>query len=254
MKPTFRPFSEAIEALAREWARSAETRLDWTVEKVIFGGESRPEFVRCGELLGVAKPGKTFKPDDLEDGQIPRAAHEKIASDLAFLLGLPVPPVTLWRRPGGEPASISLLPFDQVVNWKEARLGEADKGSNAAALSALIPFDLWIEARDRRKPENIIVDANDAGKVAAVDYAFSMFRYWAAGESVKYQPFIESPDRAAIDLIAEKIVKLSESQIMTVVERIPAEFLTVQQLGVIRDGLIRRKKDIGQLVDDLLGF
>jgi len=52
----------------------------------------------------------------------PVAALEKIASDLAYALDLPVPPVTLWERttaPAGEPRhhAVSAPPFAQVVRW-----------------------------------------------------------------------------------------------------------------------------------------
>ena len=83
---SFRSFSEEMETRAQRWSQRAETADVWRVAgsaKDIYNvpdSESKPLAVYCGSIRGVAKPGVKNK------GGIPRAAHEKIAADLAYYL------------------------------------------------------------------------------------------------------------------------------------------------------------------------
>jgi len=52
--------------------------------------------------------------------------NEKIASDLAYLLKFPVPPVTLWDRgldPAGRFAAISAWAFPNSIEWRTFSIG-----------------------------------------------------------------------------------------------------------------------------------
>jgi hypothetical protein len=53
---------------------------------------------RLTGTMGVAKPGRPVASD-----MTCRAAHEKIAFDLAHRLDLPIPPVVLWGKDLGQP-------------------------------------------------------------------------------------------------------------------------------------------------------
>src|SRR5207244_7574605 len=82
-------------------------------------GEGAGYYVTCGPVNAFAKPSTL-------DPAVCRAAHEKIASDLAFDLGLPVPPAVLLRCPkppvGNQPnVVLSLIPFLAVHKWRVVR-------------------------------------------------------------------------------------------------------------------------------------
>jgi len=119
--PTIRRFQPEVETVADAWRKEMLTSLAWSSpgNPGEAGGQAQGFFVKCGALTGFAKPSK--QPNEPADGP-PRAVHEKIASDLAFDLGLPVPPVVLWRRNLSTPdqetlCAVSLVPFQPAQKW-----------------------------------------------------------------------------------------------------------------------------------------
>jgi len=96
MPPSLRAFSPDVEALAADWRGRCETSGDeWKPTSVVGAvhGEAAGYFVTSGTVNGYAKPSKL----DTSPKPWPRAAHEKIAANLAFELGLPLPTVLLHR-------------------------------------------------------------------------------------------------------------------------------------------------------------
>ena len=91
--PSLRKFAAEIETVATAWRSPATTALPWSVRgrPGEEGGSAQGYFVEYEALLGFAKPS-------VSPGLVPVAAQEKIVSDLAYDLGLPVPPVLLWDR------------------------------------------------------------------------------------------------------------------------------------------------------------
>lgn len=88
--PNFRGFSAELELLADVWSTSAITTDTWNPTGKRWGTSSQPfEVANQNNIRGVAKPGAAINDRCL------RAAHEKIVSDLAYVLGLPIPPVVL---------------------------------------------------------------------------------------------------------------------------------------------------------------
>ena len=77
--------------------------------------ESKPFIVTSTSgVRGLAKPGVPKGPMDAH------AAHEKIAADLAYHLGLPVAPATLWARDAEHPTQhvcIAAWAFDTCDTW-----------------------------------------------------------------------------------------------------------------------------------------
>jgi hypothetical protein len=97
-----RSYSADVESLAAAWRARCETEGDeWreTSKAGDAGGEASGYFVTSGTVNGYAKPSKV----DRSAQPYPRAAHEKIAADLAFELRLPLPPVLLHRWPKAPP-------------------------------------------------------------------------------------------------------------------------------------------------------
>lgn len=149
---SYRRFSPELDEIAEAWAAEACTKDKWRVLGPFGATESSPFRVSRDDdgLEGLAKPG--VKKSDA----IARAAHEKIASDLAYHLGLPVPPVILWDR--GEDCeseryvSVSAWAFSPALSWQEVQgqLTHAHKSQAAPIVSAVLAFETWISAEDRK--------------------------------------------------------------------------------------------------------
>jgi hypothetical protein len=115
MPSAFRSFPGHVAVLGDTWVRMVDTRVAWTPTGKTWGSESKPFMVSGAGVLGIAKPG------EVKGDGIARAAHEKIASDLAYHLDLPIPPVVLWRRlpcpAGAHPCcSISAIAYAQPLD------------------------------------------------------------------------------------------------------------------------------------------
>jgi hypothetical protein len=110
----YRRFSDAQEQIAAEWASHLEATDQWTLGANVGRGEAGSFHITSDKgYRAVCKPA--FAGDGT-----PRAAHELIASDLAQLLGLPVPPVCLWLNPAtNERYAISAWAFEQAFTWDE---------------------------------------------------------------------------------------------------------------------------------------
>src|SRR5439155_20439222 len=117
-----------------------------------------------------------------------RAAHEKLAYDLAYVAALPVGAVVLWSD--DMPAqykrgrSISSWSFPNAMKWSEAdRMGLISQGSKLGAgpiISMMRAFHTWIGDTDR-KGDHILLDldspANDL-RLAFIDHGHSMSLTW----------------------------------------------------------------------------
>lgn len=250
-----RHFSTELEALADKWVEMAATSDEW-IDKGPYGvSESKPFEVERDGLRGIAKPGEK-KGDN-----IVRAAHEKIAADLAYHLKLPIPPVVLWDM-GEQTLSgreryvvISAWAFSQVLSWGQIQ-NQLTKTNISVAIklaSAMFPFDTWISIQDR-KPAHVLVNGSmPEGEIqlAFIDFAFSMTKAW--GEEVSdtgpadwYWPF--EKDNGTIKEIANKIENFDENLLSEIVSRIPTEWLQEPKCKSIINNLLNRKMKIKTLV------
>lgn len=259
MARVFRVFTTDVEIVAAEWRRQVLTTDVWAVagRPGDKGGESAGFFVRSGDRGGFAKPGR----DDPPVAQCPRAAHEKIAADLAFELGLPVPPVVLWDR-GSAPegreryVAISLLVFRNLHTWSqveaEPSLAQRLAAAFSEAASAMSAFDTWVGNTDRQNPANLLAHLDDRSdpaltRVAYIDYAYSLSHSWNQGEAwklptaVAYYPSQGVLDVAAVGEAVSRIEELPEALIGEIVSRVPAGFLIPERSRVILEGLLHRQ-------------
>jgi hypothetical protein len=157
----------------------------WKPNGKKFGGESQTIGVTNGTRNDVAKPGRKL---DGGNAGLCYAAHEKIVSDLAYHLRLPVPPVLLWERTGATDAehrwcSISAWAFPGARKLDEVgTVPEKDRGRAGVALSAMTAFDAWVGVEDRNG-SNLIVDADykSLQPIACIDYSWSLSKTWAKG-------------------------------------------------------------------------
>lgn len=257
-----RGFSGAVEAIARHWREHAVSPDDWRATTGKTGeaeGEAQGYFVTSGPLNAYAKPSAI----DPGPNAPPRAAHEKIASDLAFDLGLPLPPAILhsWK---GKPAAgnqpfvvLSLIPFLAAHKWRVVRaIPDVElqlRQQLIGAASAIVPFDTWLDNRDRPNDGNLLVsqaDANPPGSLVAayIDYAYCMTHGWRQGDYKVMTPVAIYPidasaaDKTIMDDVIKRIEELPDENIRKVVNRIPSDFLSESDRTHVVDGLLYRRQ------------
>jgi hypothetical protein len=166
-----RCFAAADETHAAGWADTVEAADIWTIGAQVGTGES-------GSLHVINSDGRkaVCKPAFAGDAT-PRAAHEKIASDLAFQLQLPVPAVSLWTSPPGPLYAISAWAFAQAMAWGglTTQLTASFMKNASPAFSAARVFHTWIGDTDHGgNAGNVLVDLDsdeDAPRVAFIDHA-----------------------------------------------------------------------------------
>jgi len=247
-------WSSAPHAPEHTWTRSGLNR---TTDSSAF------DVIDQRMLRGTAKPG--CKLDHVR-----HAAHEKIASDLAALLDLPVPPVTLYhwpgqlpdcphkRKPGDPYVAISAWPWlsfeeygDRILN----KMNPDQKESLRAPISAMWVFDTWISAQEDRGAKHTLVNSmlgNNPVGLAFIDYAFSLSKFWTVEKSPHaaaswWFPLIQKDD-AVVRYIADKLYNLSDDSVGGVVNRVPAQWLPEAAKPVMVSNLLSRKADINRLL------
>lgn len=250
MNTRLRRFADREAIVADEWQDLVQSADVWSLGDPVGTGESGSLHI-TGEdsLCGIAKPA--FQK------QMPRAAHEKIAADLAHALGLPVPPVILWTNPvGGAQFAISLRAFSQPLTWGQAShlTGKANFLSACAdTLAAGYVFHVWLGDTDHGgNPGNILIDANSSEEspgLAFIDHAFSLSYAWPApapplSHIGGYYLAHDQLPKSAIAKTVEWVQDISPEGIERIVRRIPTSFLAVDRADFIVECLISRR---GQL-------
>lgn len=227
-------------------------------------------------------PGRSLylKPTKLDRAAFcGRAGREKICSDLAYELGLGVPPVLLARRARCPPdqeewVCVSLRLYDQQIDvdsledWKHRAgpLGRAVAAHAPIASSRAWVFDTWVSQTDHRdvSPENIHFgwDPSDSSRRGFVflDYAMSLgFKgAWASGRHLDPQvaPFPSilmseaSPERLDEDL--KRVENFDEEVIEELVQRIPENYLPDHERSTIARGLKERRGKLRAMFSPLL--
>jgi hypothetical protein len=235
------------------WFDQVETPDEWIDRGPIGEGESQSIRVecQCTGIMGVAKPGPPVANDT-----VCRAAHEKVAFDLAHCLDLPVPPVVLWGKDITTEyvrgRSISAWAFPQAKKWDEAqRLGLLTPALVASAgpvVSGMRVFHTWISDTDRKSDHTQVdMDSAEALGVAFIDHAFSMSHQWKQpnaqlGPCPAYMPAPE--DRDTMREVARRISAVSDADIELVVNRIPAAYLPPLERGHILENLKSRRRNL----------
>lgn len=209
--------------------------------------------------LGTASAG--FAVQDSDSGTTGFAkkqfAHrEKLASDLAERVGVAVPRVVLDHVEGAadlhaisqaygkDSIDLSLL-RDRLAN--QFNRPEVKKAIQQA--SGLLPFHAWIATQDL-KDEHLVVATNDAGTytIAAIDFAYSLDLRVPDGGPI--QPpggppsLVANVDKGIIEATVQKIENLSDDDIRTVVEALPAELADDNEKVRLVNGLIGRRAKI----------
>lgn len=250
-----RRFSQERLDLCGQWFANIEVAPDeWKELGPVGEGESQSlkvEHIPSG-LIGVAKPGPPVGAND-----VCRAAHEKLAFDLAHVLDLPVPPVILWAKemPGKyvRGRAISAWAFKQAMKWDHAAakglISIAAKDSVSPVASKMRVFHTWISDTDR-KSDHTQVDAEYAGGelgVAFIDHAYSMSWVWKSPNhaSGPCPPYMPAPEQRDVMVTAcDEIAALAEGDVRRLVDRIPQTYLPDPHKGNILSNLLARKGNL----------
>ncbi len=248
----YRRFSSELEKLAQDWVAVASVGINWKELGAFGGTESQPFKVQSGNLLGLGKPGV------VKNDGIARAAHEKIASDLAFHLGLPIPPVTLFDRgvacAGERYVCVSAWAFEQPFTWDQAqgKFTPAHRAEAGPIVAAMLAFETWISAEDR-KSDHVLVQVTDGAPIqlAFIDYAYSLSKAWPdsntqVGAAHQYMPVPR--DDTFVCIVADRIARFDEQLIRELISRIPTNYLTDQKKRIIIGNLTARAKRIHELL------
>lgn len=262
------PYPSGVEDIADQWRDKVFTHLNWEEEtnraRGVNPGEAGGYVVRAPRLSYPAY----LKPTEPCPTDRPRAAYEKIASDLAYELRLPVPPVQLYKRPDAPDGEenrccVSLVMYDEVHN-----LGQVDRLPSPLAAeidealaeeSGIAAFDAWIGNQDRSNRKNTLIGVDDDEQLRAVfiDHAnaFNMRGAWDDGDwndvSVSGLPgrLQDAIDWEATLGTVERIEELDTGIVTDIVERIPAEYMGESHRGVVLEGLLERQELVRPVIE-----
>jgi hypothetical protein len=210
-----------------------------------------------------------------------RAAREKICSDLAYDIGVNVPPVVLAHREncGSEEkyVAVSLVLYPLQWPWvlvKERLRLLTDTGklirdsvSQGAAAAALV-FDTWVDQLDHSDAHdhNIVwgFESTDMAKNAMVflDYAWSLgFKrpresiggwesegYKKIGRAPFPPQLIDLASDQQLNAILQRVESYPEKKIRDIVTRVPESYLDEAVRGTIVDGLIYRRTLVREVI------
>jgi hypothetical protein len=259
----FRVFSADAQTLGKDWSDHPEPMLPWVPDPAIVAqpGVEGGFWVTVPPYRGYAKP--------LAGGRVnphlhPVAALEKIASDLAYEVSLPVPPVALWQRTNAtanEPKhhAVSAPPFEQVLRWGEitkvAGVYAAVAPLVVDALSAIVAFDTWLQCEDHAgNPGNLLI-STEAGPpakahIAPIDYSYSMIHKWRGSYRDNFvAPMYDNTLVANIAVVREAIDAIcgvSDHTIDRIVSRLPDPFISATDKARIIEGLEYRRDHLHQ--------
>jgi hypothetical protein len=244
----FRCFAPSTKAVDEAWPKSALSNDTWTNHGLSWKTNTGPvSVVNSAGLVGVMKPVNN-SPTNPQT-----AATEKIVADLAFAIGLPVPPVTLWDRGASVSpryVAISAWAYDNFLTWGQAApaLTPNQKAELLPWASAMLPFEAWISAQDRTNEGNVLIGVSSSGELlgAWIDYAFSLDYAWKGASLPHCQippiyPPVGAVSEEAMVEVSDRIIGLENGAIEGIVNRIPSECLPrVTAENIIRNLVSRR--------------
>lgn len=273
-----------VQAIAQEWRENCVlSGCEWSQARNQIGS------ARKGESGGMPVTSNRYsgrrahmKPWSSNRSRGCRAPREKIASDLAYDLGVPVPPVVLSKRPraahdGEMFTCVSLYVYAAGFPWEVVRdnlaAGKAEVSTwvvphlpSAAAVG--LAFDTWLDQRDHGDTTSNILfgydqaDYSQAGFVF-IDYAFSMGMTgqepaWVDGGHLlcRHVPFpsmmLERMDRGALEDAIKRIETYPDNCLEEIVSRIPGDYFQPQERESILAGLRDRKLHLRSFVSSRL--
>lgn len=208
---------DSNDEIAREWRSRCVSPWTWTRSSSQAGslqgepiqGEGGGFFV-TSEGLGHRRA--YLKPTKKERGPFTsRAAREKIVADLAFELGVRVPPALLYRRvdaPAGHETAccVSLVLSPRQYPWWLVKQDLVDSPSGSPVYAAVmndlptasaraLALNAWVMQFDHDDhPHNIVFGSwgGSGGQLVFLDYALSLGHVWThtdAFRKIQWRPW-----------------------------------------------------------------
>jgi hypothetical protein len=248
----YRRFALKDHQIADTWAATVDSPTEWTLLEKLPCESGARKAISDNNLVAVAKPDASL------DG-LPRAANEKIASDLAHRIGVPVPAVCLWTdKKSKRQYSVSAWAFPQCVSWAGAAHLQKIDENFIEAVRPLISigwiFHTWIGNTDTHG-ENVLIDARGSKTepgIAFIDHAWSLGATWRTENDPMTKAGTVycgrvSPAPSSLADMASRIRSLNDSDINEIVGRIPSSYLPSDRRRIIIENLLRRREQLAGL-------
>lgn len=251
----------------------------WTVD-VVTRKQFRPD-IGTPEVDSSSGARRVFTEDEqeaawvkpLKEGFETTPAYEKICSDLANELRLPVPPVLLARSKKPPPlrcaswcdiaCTTSPLSYLFPIGEYSAEL-EDDLRQKNLLTADMAAFDVWIGLEDRDNLGNIVISTDKVGndRLLYIDHAKSLnykgrwrnegFKEVRMGLPVaRFELNVVFERREHVFEVAERISGLDDGLINHIAERVSLEgFLENREAELISLGLRYRKGKIRQWMNE----
>ena len=256
----WRSFSPEIDGWADQCANGLldENAFDLDGQAVGGGTSAVPIIMRQSNRRAHAKPARV-------GGDGTAVACEKIASDLAFRLGLPLAPVLLSRQTDGKAiqlpgiVALSFHTFAQPRSWNgDFNTIPPDHHARVRkALSAIYVFHAWIDDHDHNWSENnalIEVGANQTSLVF-FDYSYSLIHEWKPPAAAPVRPWATPPqpyaplEMDAVNAVLERINELRVDDLGAIIGRIPPDCLAPDLRDRLPQALDDRRRALRQLLN-----
>lgn len=263
---------ERFDAIRRQWRNELFSTEPWTPSSTapIAPGEAGGYRVQSGALVAYLKPTQICPEDH------PRAANEKIVSDLAFELKMNVPPVLLYRRTAPTPLEetrccVSLILYPSVYEWGFLwNMGTFPEGvqqmirTMIARYSSTLALDLLIQQTDRDNARNGVFCTDPGepayGELLFLDHSNTLhFQNRWNGDAWNRVTLVPLPatfrgalDKARVIEGAKLIEALPDETIRAIIDRIPDDFMSHAHKQRVTMGLIGRKSLVRPFVESSL--
>ena len=253
-----RHFETHIEALAQQCFDQPILDDTFIVEGMPEGGGTSSRRVRVAgtNQRAWAKPAR-IAPDNLNC-----VVNEKIASDLAFSLGLPVAPVQIIKRctvPDFPPVvALSYSALPQPRQWGQVSVTHSQRKSLASVLGAMFAFHAWIDDHDHNWNDgNALLETSNDGSIRAVfiDYSFSLTRRWNPPAPApdgrwgqRSGPYLNLDQDAAIATV-EAIRQVALSELEDTIAHVPRDCLSEANASALAKGLHERGSTLRALLN-----
>jgi hypothetical protein len=175
-----RRFAPHIETLARRCFENPESQEAFTISGAPAGGATTaiPITINANGIRAYAKPARAAT----DNGAC--VAHEKIASDIGYKLGLPVAPVLLSRACTGTAlppiVALSYMALPQPRPWGQVSLSPDELTALRPVLAAMYAFHVWIDDHDHNW--NVV-------RTVFIDYTFSLTHQWNPPAAAPVRPW-----------------------------------------------------------------
>jgi hypothetical protein len=256
----WRRFSAEVEDFAKTYAADLRCHGRFTIDGDRRGGGS----IAFPVTLVNSKRRAFVKPAVAAGDNARTAAHEKIAADLGYALGLPVAPVILSNETHGHglptTVALSFVTFPQPRPWATTApiLTNVHKTLLRSALSGMWVFHTWIEDHDHNWNEgNALFEVSSDGNAGVVfyDYGHSLTHQWippAAAPTrnwgARNGPFQMVQPGDMLTAI-ERIEQFPVKQLESIIGRIPPDCMPVDLGRNLIVALDQRRAELRKLLN-----